>query len=423
MKIIHLSTGDLSGGAARGSYWLHRGLIDMGIDSQMIVKNKISDDSSVLAHNSKIEKYISKTTGTLDQLNLLKYPNRQRAIFSPANIGQNIVNRISEYKPDIINLHWICGGFITIEEIGRLAKLAPLVWTIRDMWALTGGCHYSSGCLKYYDACGSCPHLESQKDNDLSRSIWKRKNKSWKNSEVTIVAISNWLADCAKKSSLFRDNATVKVIHNALNEEVYKPIDKKFARNILNLSQDKKIILFGAINATKDERKGFKYLIEALKKIDSTDWKDKVELVVFGSSQANADLDISIKTHFLGKLHDDITLALTYSAGDVMIVPSVEEAFGKTAMESLACGTPVVSFDSTGLKDIVEHWKNGYRAKCFSSEDLAQGIMWVLENDERLHKLSQNARKTVEEKFTLRLQAQKYLEVYQEVIQNSQHNL
>jgi glycosyltransferase involved in cell wall biosynthesis len=416
MKVLHLSTGDLDGGAFRGSYWLHRELIDKGIDSQMIVKDKISDDSSVLGPSSKIEKYMNKMMGALENLSLLKYPDRKTEIFSSACIGNYNASQVLKYKPDIINLHWICGGFLTIEEIGKLATISPLVWTIRDMWALTGGCHYSSDCLQYQNNCGHCPLLQSQKEYDLSRSIWKRKNKYWKNLDVTIIAISEWLADCAKKSSLFRENVKIQVIHNALNEKRYKPIDKQFARNILNLPQDKKIILFGALNATKDERKGFKYLIEALKKIDSTDWRDKVEFVVFGSSQANMDLDINIRTHFLGKLYDDITLALTYSAGDVMIVPSVEEAFGKTAIESLACGTPVVSFDSTGLKDIVDHLVNGYRAKCFSPEDLAQGIIWVLENSERWQKLSKNARKTVEEKFTLRLQAQKYLAVYQEVI-------
>ena len=161
-------------------------------------------------------------------------------------------------------------------------------------------------------------------------------------------------------------------------------------------------------------------MVESLKKIDSTNWSDNIELVVFGSSQTDNDLGLRMKTHFLGRLHDDVTLALTYSAGDVMIVPSTEEAFGKTAMESLACGTPVVSFDSTGLKDIVEHQKNGYLAQCFSSKDLAQGIIWVLENGDRTSKLSENARKTVEEKFTLKHQAEKYLELYLDILHGNE---
>ncbi len=416
MKVLHLSHSDLDGGAARGSYWLHKGIIDQGVESTLLVKKKISNDHSVITSSSTWEKYWQQILGGSNQLYLLSYKDKVKGI-TPALIGKNITSKVKNINPDIINLHWIGGGFLDIKNIGRLTQIAPCVWTMRDMWAFTGGCHYSSSCIRYQEQCGSCPHLKSNRNQDLSRMVWKRKNKLWTDSNFTIVAISNWLADCARNSSLFRNNR-IEVIHNALDEEKYKPLDKKFARNILNIPQDKKIILFGAISATTDERKGFKYLVEALKQIDQTNWSNKIEAVVFGSSQPQNDLGIKMKTHFLGKLNDDVTLALTYSCGDVMVVPSIEEAFGKTAIESLACGTPVVSFDSTGLKDIVEHWKNGYRAKCFSSEDLAQGIMWVLENDERLDKLSQNARKTVEQKFTLRLQAQRYLEVYREILHN-----
>jgi glycosyltransferase involved in cell wall biosynthesis len=422
MKVLHLSKGDLDGGAARGSYWLHRGMIQAGVKSQILVKNKISDDASVFGSEGKLGKYVDKIKGTLEQISLIPYPERNKSIFSPAWTWNNIPSRVKTVNPDIINLHWICGGFLNVESIGKLSQISPLVWTIRDMWPFTGGCHYSYGCMKYHDSCGSCPQLKSSRENDLSRSIWNRKNNSWKNCNITVVAISQWLANCAKKSSLF-ENCRIEVIHNALDEQKYKPIDKQFARNLLNLPQDKKIILFGAISATKDERKGFKYLIEALKQIDDKELSDHVELVIFGSSQSGDDLGLRMKTHFLGRLYDDVTLALTYSAGDVMIVPSIEEAFGKTAMESLACGTPVVSFDSTGLKDIVDHQKNGYCAECFNSEDLAQGIRWVLENDERWQKLSENARKTVEEKFTLKHQVEKYLELYQDVIERQKISL
>lgn len=416
MKILHLSNGDLTGGAARGSYWLHRGLQNFGVESQILVKDKISDDSSVLSYEGSLEKYLDKVRGTVDQVFLMPYSQRKKSIFSPAKIGKNVHKRINEINPDIINLHWVCGGFLSIEEIGKIAQIAPLLWTVRDMWALTGGCHYTEGCEKYYSNCGACPHLGSSQEVDLSRRIWQRKNKSWRGIDLTIVAISEWLADCARNSSLF-NNHRVEVIHNALDENKYKPLDKKFARDVLGLPQDKQIILFGAISAIKDKRKGFDYLLEALKKIDPTH-QDQVELVVFGASQGDNSLGLQMKTHFFGRLYDDVTLALIYSAGDVMIVPSLQEAFGKTAMESLACGTPVVSFNSTGLKDIVDHQKNGYRAQCFSADDLAHGITWVLEDEGRWNELSKSARQTVLDKFTLKIQAQKYLELYQDVIAN-----
>jgi glycosyltransferase involved in cell wall biosynthesis len=211
------------------------------------------------------------------------------------------------------------------------------------------------------------------------------------------------------------------VIHNGLDPEQYKPIDKPLARELMKLPQDKQLILFGALGATSDRRKGFHLLQPALQRLSQSAGRgnENIEIVVFGASQPENAIDLGFKSHYLGSLHDDIALALVYSAADVMIVPSVQEAFGQTASESLACGTPVVCFDSTGLKDIVEHQKNGYQAKCFSAEDLANGIAWVLQDEQRWQALSHRAREKVEQEFTLEIQARRYLKLYQEVLQTS----
>ncbi len=314
-------------------------------------------------------------------------------------------------------MHWICDGFITPEDFPKFNK--PIVWTLRDMWGFTGGCHYSEGCLKYQKSCGSCPLLASKNDRDITHKLWLRKQKCFRNLNLTLVGISHWLAACAAESSLFQ-NRRIEVIHNAIDESIFKPMPKNQVKESLGLPLDKKIILFGAISATQDQRKGFQYLEPTLQKlIENEEYKNNIELVIFGSKQSQNSPEFGVKTTYLGRIWDNQVLAQVYAAADVTLVPSLEEAFGKTAAESLACGTPVVSFDSTGLKDIVEHQQNGYRAKCFSSEDLANGIAWVLSDEKRWQLLSYRAREKVEQEFSLQKQVESYIKIYKDILEIS----
>ncbi|NJO63758.1 MAG: glycosyltransferase [Richelia sp. RM2_1_2] len=415
MKILHLSTNDINGGAARGAYWLHQGMIKAGVDSTMLVAQKKSDDFTVIGEKSKFQKGWNLIRPTIDSIPMFFYPNRHKTVFSSSWISAQVHRQIENINPDIINLHWVCGSFLKPESLARFNK--PIVWTLRDMWAFTGGCHYAGNCEKYKVNCGACPQLGSESENDISRKLWQRKQKAWQDLNITIVAISNWLAECASNSSLFKDKR-IEVIPNALDECKFKPIPKKIAREILNLPLDKNIILFGAINAVTDKRKGYQYLIPALKHLSSNGLSESKEIVVFGSGQPKEEIDLGMKVHYVGKLHDDTTLALTYSAADVTVTPSIQEAFGKTAMESLACGTPVVAFNATGLKDIVDHQQNGYLAKPFDVEDLAKGIVWVLENiNSEDCKLGYHAREKVEREFTLEIQGRRYLSIYESIIE------
>ncbi|MCC5663580.1 glycosyltransferase family 4 protein [Nostoc sp. CHAB 5784] len=416
MKPLLVNTYDPKGGAgaARAAYRLHQELLRLEIDSQMLIQDKRIADSTVVSSPNKVAKAMWKARPMLDALPLELYRNMPRnpVFFRLQWLPNTVTSQIAKLDPDIINLHWICDGFIPIEALAKFNK--PIVWTFHDTWAFTGGCCYSLGCDRYTKSCGNCPQLGSNHSWDFSRWVWHRKTKAWQNLKLTIVSPSNWLAECAKSSSLF-SNSDIRVIPNGLDISTYKPTERQIARNLLNLPQNKQLLLFGAINGTSNPRKGFHLLQSALQKLSQSEWKDQIELIVFGSSQPEDPVDLGFKVHYLGKVDDEKKLALLYSSADVMIVPSIEDNLPLTACESLCCGTPVVSFDSTGLKDIVEHQKNGYRAQCFSRDDLANGIIWVIENKERHQKLCDRAREKAEQEFAIELQADRYLSLFEEM--------
>ncbi|MFM6224340.1 MAG: glycosyltransferase family 4 protein, partial [Dolichospermum sp.] len=415
MKPLLISASDINGGAARAACRLHQGLQNIGVDSQMLVQNKQSDDYTVISPASKLGKGIGKLKPILDSLPLQLYPQRDRSTYSVQWLPDNLAAQVAQINPDVINLHWINGGYLKIETIAKFKK--PIVWTLHDMWAFTGGCHYNGDCVNYTNSCGACPQLHSNKEKDLSRWIWQRKANAWKNLNLTIVTPSHWLDKCAASSSLLK-NVRIEVIPNGLDTQQYKPIQKSVARNILGLPEDKQLVLFGAMIATSDPRKGFNFLQSALQNLTQSGWGEQVELVVFGSSQPKNPTELGFKSHYLGRLNDDISLSLVYAAADVFLAPSVQDNLPNTVMESLACGTPCVAFDIGGMSDMIEHQQNGYLAKPFDVDDLARGIAWVLEDKPRWVALSQCGREKVENDFTVKAQAEKYISLYQSLITN-----
>jgi len=410
MKILIVNTSDLEGGAARASYRLHKSLLAIHVDSKMLVQNKSSDDFTVIAETSKLRKGFNKLRPTIDSLPIGFFKERTKTLFSPSWFGfSNIVDQINEMNPDIVHLHWICGGMMTIEDIARIK--APIVWSLHDMWAFTGGCHYDEECQGYEKECGNCKVLGSDKENDLSKKIFKRKQKAFtQKKDITIVGISNWLNECSKNSTLLKDKNHIN-LPNPLDTNIFKPFDKEKARELWGLPKDKKLVLFGAMGATSDPRKGFYELMESLEKIEDSN----VELVIFGSERCEDTKDLGFNVYYLGQLYDDVSLVTLYNSVDVMIVPSLQENLSNAIMESLACGVPVVGFDIGGNADMIDHERNGYLAKPFSTIDLAFGIEWVL-NNYNYKILCQNARNKVLNNFDSVVLAEKYIELYKSIL-------
>lgn len=414
MNALLVCRSDINGGAARAAYRLHQGLQRIGVDSQMLVQTKESDDRTVIGSQNKLEKGINKLRPKLDSLPLKFYSQRQDTTFWAQWLPDKINRKVEGINPDIINLHWICSGYVQIETLAKFDK--PLIWTFHDMWAFTGGCHYSEDCDRYTQSCGTCPQLHSNKNSDLSSWIWQRKYKSWQRLNLSIVTPSQWLAKCAKTSSLFKD-IRIEVIPNGLDTQRYKPVNKQTARELLNLPQDRHLILFGSLK-TSDRRKGFHLLQPALQSLSKSGWQDKIDLVVFGSSGSSNQIDLGFKVNYLGKLGDDISLALVYAAADVFVAPSIQDNLPNTVLEAIACGTPCVAFNIGGMPDMIEHQQNGYLARPYEIEDLARGIAWVLENPERHQKLSHNAAEKAKREFTLELQAQRYSSLFDEIVES-----
>lgn len=412
MKILIVNTHDMLGGAARAAYRLHKSLLLQGVDSQMLVQSKKSNDYTVLCDMSKRVKGVNKLRQVLDKVPLMFYKNRSKTFFStPIVPFSNIVEHINKIRPDIVHLHWIAESMINIEDLKKIE--APIVWSLHDMWAFTGGCHYDEECGGYEKECGNCKVLGSDKDNDLSRKIFKRKQKTYSYIDnMIIVGLSQWLHDCSRNSTLLGDKRHVN-LPNPIDTNTFKPFDKAKARELWSLPNDKNLVLFGAFGATSESRKGYDMLREALHKFDDKD----VEFVVFGSNEPQKSQEFEVNVHYLGTLADDISLITLYSAVDVMIVPSLQENLSNAIMESLACGTPVVGFDIGGNSDMIEHMSNGYLAKPFNAIDLKKGIEWVLDNKD-YDSLCQNARMKVLREFDSVVVAKKYINLYEDILKN-----
>lgn len=394
------------------TYRLHSGLRSIGVNSRMLVQTKKTDDVSVMGPDGKWKKIVAAVRPALDELRLRSYRQRKKLLFSSAWLPGDWLSRINQANPDILHMFWVNGGFLKIEHLQHVNR--PIVWTLHDMWPFTGGCHYDDECGAFRESCGQCPLLNSEQEQDLSRKVWSRKKASWSNVPMVIVATSHWLADMARASSLFRDQR-IEVIPNGIDTGKYKPLDKAAARAAYNLPQDKRLILFSAVNAASDKRKGGQFLIPALQSLAANGWSDSAELVIIGASRPEIPLDLGLPVHYVGHLHDEISQVLLYSAADVVVAPSVQENLSNTVLEALACGIPVVAFDVGGMPDMIDHQSNGYLATPFQVDDLVNGIAWVLENDVRHGLLSKTARDIVLDRYDLPKIAKRYSELYESI--------
>ncbi|MBN4866507.1 MULTISPECIES: glycosyltransferase family 4 protein [Providencia] len=415
MKIIHLSNSDISGGAARAAYRLHKALQESGIDSQMFVRTKKSDDWTVLSTLSNTKKLFNLLRPTLGK-KLSKLQHSDNINLRSVNwLPSSWSKEINSSDIDIVNIHWVGSETLSIEDIGQIKK--PIVWTMHDMWPFCGAEHYTNDDQKArwltgYKKNNRLPH---ESKIDIDRLTWERKKKAWKNTNMHIISPSQWLADCAKQSVLFQNNH-ISTIPNPLDTNVYQPIDKNFCKRMLKLPIDKNIILFGAIGGGNDPRKGYDLLKKALFQLRNLIDPNSVECVIFGQSEPKSPIELPFNTHWLGHINDDITLALIYNTATLMVVPSRAENLPQTATEAQSCGIPVVCFATTGLLDTVDHEKTGYLVKPFDTMELASSMAQILNDSQKQLYLSKGAREKALSSWRKDIIIEHYNDIYQSIL-------
>ncbi len=396
LDVLLVGASDLSGGAARAAYRLHRGLSSREeVRSRFLVQDKSSDDPSVLGPSSRLSRLTSKvrraTGKTLSNLLPGKASEKRSLNIVPSGLHR----RINALDPDVVHLHWIGHETISIREVRKIE--APIVWTLHDMWAFQGVRHYTMRLN------GEAPARESWGEHCLR--WWKR--YQWSGRDFAIVTPSEWLARKAKRSNIL-EKESITVIRNGLDLDTYKPLNQKTARSVLQLPQEKPLVLFGAVNALENPRKGADLLQPALGTLLETD--DDAELVVFGESE-EADGRFDGRVHYVGRLEDHVSLALLYSAADVFAMPSRKDNLPNTVAEAMACGTPCVGFNVGGVPEMIDHKKTGYVAEAFETDDLARGLKWTLASD-RKERLSGAARQKACRAYDIDTVAQEYIDCY-----------
>ena len=378
----------------------------------MLVDIATAGDWAVQGPNSNIQKALAMAKSKLSS-GLMKplFKTENRVIHSTSILPSGRVNALNGNSADILHLHWVQGEMLSVSDIGRLIR--PVVWTLHDMWAFCGAEHYTEE-FRWREGYRTDNRPGYESGFDINRWVWKRKQKLWKTPRH-IVTPSRWLGQCVKDSALMGD-WPVSVVPNTIDTKQWQPVNTSLARELLRLPKDVPLLLFGAMGGGRDPRKGFDLLQAALKRLQGEG--SKLQLVVFGELPPKVIPDYGFPIHYTGHLHDELTLRVLYSAADVFVLPSRQDNLPNTGVEASACGTPVVAFNTCGLPDIVSHKETGYLAEAFSTEDLAKGITWVLEDAERHARLSAAARSRAVRLWSPDVVVPQYLAVYEQAIQS-----
>ena len=378
MKILHVNFSDNYGGAAIAVMRIHKLLLRNKIDSSLLVSDKILNEPKTFSINKTSEKLKNIIKGSINRNLKFLFKSKNKTTHSLNIIPSSLLCEINKFNADIVNLHWIGNETISISQINKIK--AKLVWTLHDMWPFCGAEHYTNNKrFEYGYKLSNKPTNET--GLDINRYIWEKKTRHFKKIEKIIVS-SSWMKNAAKKSFLFKDKQIT---------EIPLPIDvnnwnyiknNKYIKKLLRIEQNKKIIVFGSDNYLKNERKGLKFYLNLVKKLN----KDKYQFIVFGENNHEEfnsylkKLNIKKKILNMGKLKDELSLKIFYSSIDLLILPSIQESFGLIAQEGSIMGVPSVVFNNTGLTSVIDHKKNGYLSKSNSNEDIYAGAKWCLSN-------------------------------------------
>ena len=418
MRVLIINTSERRGGAAIAASRLMDALRNHGIKAKMLVRDKQTDQISVLGLNKswwKIWQFIWERI-IIWKANYFK----KHHLFAVdiANTGTDISTLPEFQQADIIHLHWVNQGMLSLNDIHRiLLSGKPVVWTMHDMWPCTGICHHARDCEKYHQECHHCPYIYKGGKKDLSNQVFKKKKELYQTAPITFVTCSQWLKEQANKSALLTGQTVVN-IPNPINTNLFKPRNRQEARIACELPANKKLILFGAVKIT-DKRKGIDYFIESCNMLVQKHHEVKEELgvVVMGNHSEELKPLLPFEVYSLNYISNEKEVVNIYNAVDIYVTPSLEENLPNTIMEAMACGTPCVGFQVGGIPEMIDHLHNGYVAEHKSADDLANGIYWIL-NEGEYADLSEAARRKVLSSYSESTIAKKYIDIYNKITGN-----
>ena len=408
LDVLHISTSDSIGGSGRSAYKIHTGLKDLGLTSHMLVGVKSLSDTDIeaIAHTKRLKLLDRVFTEINDRLSwqYLHYPS-----------SSQLSKHTWFHNADIVQMYNTHGGYFSHSVLPALSKKRPLVWRLSDMWPFTGHCSYSYDCDRWKTGCGSCPILDEHPKlrRDTTAFLWRHKEKIYKRSRIDVVAPSKWILRLAQESPLL-GRFPVHWIPNGVDIEVFHPMPKMAVRDILGFKEHDKVVFFSA-HVVDVPRKGGMYLKAALE-ILAQKKMDNVKILLVGE-RWGAKEELPFPSTHMGYVSHDLMMAMAYSAADVFVLPTLAENLPNGVIESMACGTPCVSFDIGGVPDAVRHKETGYLARYKDAEDLAAGIEYVLKKDiDQIQKMKRHCREVAVAEYSLELQAKRFAELYGEIL-------
>lgn len=414
MRVVHVSTEDVRGGAARAAMRLHLGLLQAGIDSHLAVMRQAGK-----IPNCRVPRSPRHRGGRV----LRRMARRARRLLSPpaerplsagwekfttldVSVGRRLLPLLAD--ADVVNLHWVA-DFLDYRLLPELATPPRrLVWTLHDMNAFTGGCHYDEHCGRFREICHACPQLQVSGPHDLANAVFTRKMRLFDSltpEQLQIVSPSRWLLTEARRSRLLRRFPSVRIPYGIDLDEL-APRDQLHARGLFDIPAEPRVLLFVA-ESVANPRKGLQSLFEAVGRL-----RDRRDLAIASLGQGALDFDAPCPVFMLGHIRNDRLLSAAYSAADVFVIPSLQDNLPNTAIEALACGTPVVGFDVGGLGDIVRPGETGLLAPSGDIMGLAGAIRRILDDDDTRERMSLQCRRVAQREYGLSQQALRYQELY-----------
>ena len=407
MRILIVNTSERTGGAAVAANRLMKALNNNGAKAKMLVRDKETETLTVvpLPHSPRLRWHF--LWERLVIFCRLHFSRQHLFEVDIANAGYDITKLPEFQEADVIHLHWVNQGMLSLKGIQKILQSGkPVVWTMHDIWPVTALCHVTLGCQHFTSQCGNCRLLPGGgSSHDYSTTIWQRKQRMLADENIYFVACSHWLESEAKRSALLKGQK-ITSIPNPIDTRIYKRGNKQEARQRLGLPLDKKLILFASQRVT-NVNKGMDYLIEACRQLQISD----AAVVILGGHAEEVVSQLSLEAYPLGYVNDEQRIVDVYHASDVFVLPSLSENLPNTIMEAMACGVPCVGFKVGGIPEEIDHRRNGYVAEYRSAEDLARGIRWILAEAD-YEELSKNAVQKVVQNYSQQSVALKYLDVY-----------